>query len=301
MDGKRWVWLGCLGLLACSGGEQAPGSGIMKSEGGSGGAGGSAGSLSIGPAMGGSGGMAGGGGAPVALHTCSAQPEPACPAKVVAESVVIDDAAQLTALEGVTQIMGDLTINATVDLTPLSCLTVVDGELEIDLFGDGDANSLWGLRNLRHVGQGIDISASSAGTYVDCGLSLLGSVGDDFSGGSLQASGRLMGVLGLSYVKSIQNIRVSGSLLTKLALPTDTTLTFGQLALDDNQDLSLITGFTGITFSSGGIVAEGVYTVRIVDNPVLPECRAQELAQVYRDAGATEESITVMGNMPCAM
>jgi len=317
-----WVWtgLGCAVLLSgCSGGNEAPGSGIATPKGGSGGAGGAAGSLSLGLDGGGgaggkatgmagtasggttSGGTSSGGGPTVQLHTCPATPDPPCPAKTLAGTVIADNEAEWAALAGVTHVGGDLMLMSPLGLDSLSCLETVDGSLELDFFAEEDEASLWGLRHLKSVGETIDIKPD-ASLYVDCGFSRLASLGADyFTGGAVDVQGPLVGELNLSQLKVNKHIRIKGSGLTKVTLPSSTMLTMGQLAFESNAQLSQVLGFTGITFKSDGIVVGGTYAVRIVDNPLLSECRARELAKVYQDAGASADSITIMGNQACAM
>jgi hypothetical protein len=317
-----WVWtgLGCaVVLLGCGGGGEAPGSGIATPKGGSGGAGGAAGSLSLGLDGGGgaggtatglagtasggttAGGTGNGGGPAVQLHTCPATPDPACPAKSLTGTVIADNEAEWAALAGVTHVAGDLKLMSPLGLDSLSCLETIDGSLDLDFFAEEAEASLWGLRNLKTVGATIDIRPDE-NLYVDCGFSRLTSSGADyFTGGAIDVQGPLVGELDLSRLKVIKHIRIKGSALTKVTLPSSTMLTMGQLAFESNAQLSQVLGFTGITFKSDGIVVGGTYTVRIVDNPLLSECRARELAKVYQDAGAAADSITVMGNQACAM
>lgn len=318
--GRVCFGLGCaVALLGCSGSDEGPGSGIMTTKGGSGGAAGSGGSLSLGlPGDGGAGGtalgvggtVAGGtsssggtsGGAPaVQLHACPATADPPCPTKSLDGSVVADNEAEWAALAGVTHIGGDLRLMSPLALDSLSCLETIDGSLELDVFAEEAAPSLWGLRNLKTVGETIDIRSDDS-LYVDCGFSRLASLGADyFTGGAIDVHGPLAGELSLSQLKVNKHIRIKGSALTKVTLPSNTMLTLGQLAFDSNPLLSQVLGFSGITLKSDGIVVSGTYTVRIVDNPLLSDCRARELAKIYQDAGASPDSLTIMGNLTCGM
>lgn len=316
MTAVGWVCmgLGCaVALLGCSGGDEAPGSGITTTKGGTGGTAGSGGSLSLGlQGGGGAGGAAlgvggtvaggnGSGGAPaVQLHTCPATPDPPCPAKSLEGTVVADNEAEWGALAGVTHVGGDLMLRSPLGLDSLSCLESIDGSLELDFFAEEAEASLWGLRNLKTVGETIDINPDER-LYVDCGLSRLASIGADyFTGGAIDVQGPLAGELDLSRLKVNKHIRIKGSALTKVTLPSSAMLTMGQLAFESNAQLSQVLGFSGITFKSDGIVVSGAYTVHITDNPLLSDCRARELAKVYQDAGASADSITVMGNLACA-
>jgi hypothetical protein len=198
--------------------------------------------------------------------------------------------------------MGGLEIATPHGLDALSCLQTVDGGLEIDLFAEYDEGTLWGLRNLQAVGESIDISPGAANLYADCGFSRLTSLGADaFTGGAFDVSGPLAGELDISRVETITHMRIKRSQLTKVTLPSNTTIKQGQLAFDGNAKLSEVLGFSGITFMPDNITVNGAYSVLITDNPLLSECRARELAQFYLDAGDPPESVTVMNNLPCAM
>ena len=312
--GRACMGFGCaLALLGCSGGGEAPGSGIATAKGGTGGGGGAAGSLSlelphggagaggVGTGGAGVGGNAGGGGPSVQLHTCPATPDPPCPAKSLEGTVIADNEAEWATLTGVTHIGGDLKLMSPLGLDSLSCLETIDGSLELDFFAEEAEASLWGLRNLKTVGETIDIQPDE-NLHVDCGFSRLASAGADyFTGGAIDVSGPLVGELNLSQLRVIKHIRIEGSGLTKVTLPSNTQLTMGQLAFESNPQLSEVLGFTGITFKSDGIVVGGAYTVRIYNNPMFSECRAHELAQVFLGAGASADGITIMGNLACGM
>lgn len=311
MVGRTWAWLGlgCVAALGgCGGGEQAPGSGIMTEKGGSGGSAGTAGSLAIelpkggggATGTGGSGSGAGGGAPPVQLHTCSATPDPPCPTKAVPGLDVTEPGA-LQLLEGVTQIDGDLTIRKVAGLDALSCLETITGDLSIDVFADDTPATLWGLRNLQTVGQTIEINPDEE-LHVDCGFSRLASIGADyFTGGAFDVSGDLSGELDLSQVKSNKHFRIDGSNLTKVTLPSNASIVQGQLSFQSNSKLAEVLGFSAITFTPDGINVGGAYSVMITNNPLLSECRARELAQLYIDAGDSPDTVTIMGNLPCVM
>lgn len=317
MAKARWLGLGCaLALIGC-GSEQAPGSGIMMSKGGAGGAAGAAGSLSLGLPMGGggaggagsagsagtstTGAVSGAGGPGVALHTCPATPDPPCPAKMLSGTVIADNAMEWAALEGVTHVEGDLRLMSPLGLDSLACLATVTGSIQLDFFAENSEATLWGLRNLQTVGETIDIQPDGD-LHVDCGLGRLNSLGADyFTGGAIDVQGPLVGHLDLSSLKVNKHIRIKSSQLSKVTLPSDTTLIQGQLAFESNPALSEVLGFTGITFTPDNVTVEGTYSVLIRNNPLLSECRARELAQFYLDAGDAPETVIVMGNLPCAM
>lgn len=308
----RWVGLGlgCAMVLAgCGGEEPEGGSGVSVVEAGSGG-GGAGGSLSLGVLGGGGAGGAagsgvGGGGAStnagtagVPLHTCPAAAEPSCPAKVIVGTATADDD-ELTALQGVTHVQGDLLVGSPLALDSLSCLETVDGKLTLDFFADEREGTLWGLRNLRKVGERIELNPDER-LHVDCGFSRLLSVGEELlTGGALDVTGPLAGHLDLSTLKVGQHFRVRDSELVKVTLPSNTTLTRGQLGFQGNSMLSEIAGFAGNTLTNSGTTVGGAYSVMITNNPLLSECRARELAQLLLDAGAPADSVTIMGNLAC--
>lgn len=315
----RSFLLGAL-LVAC-GQENAPVSKVGVDQGG-GGMGGSAGSLTLdmsagtGGAAAGSGGSAGsagkqaaGGngnqsmaGAPtITLHTCPGTPEPPCPEMVLPGDVDVRSEAELAALQGVTAVEGKLDISAPAGFDALSCLRTVGDNLDVDVFGaEGDV-SLWGLRNLQSVGGSVDVSSSFDRIYADCGLSQLVSLGEKYvTGGAVDTYGGLAGELDLSHLKLVRHIRLRESSLTRLVLPSNQTMTMGQLLLEDQPYLSEVAGFSGVTIQSASLVS-GAYSVRIVDNPRLSTCRANELAQLFVAGGSPESTVTISGNEPCSM
>lgn len=311
--------LGSLGLwsllaLAC-GGEPAAQS-TVTSEAGAGGAGGTS-SLVLGvagEAGGGTGGTgAGGGGSPatggtasagaapaptIQLHTCPAEPDPACPASALPGDVTVSDAAAMAALAGVTSIEGTLRIREGQGMDALSCLQEVGDNLELDLFAEDGDVSLWGLRNLRTVGGSIDLSPGLERVYPDCGLSRVESLGARYlTGGAVDSNGDLAGELDLSSLREVRHVRIRSSLLSRVVLPSNVTLSMGQLLFEDNPYLAEVAGFSAVTIQSRSV--GGTYSVRIVDNPSLSECRASELAQLFIAGGSPAASVTVMGNAPC--
>ncbi|HEX2871249.1 MAG TPA: hypothetical protein VHP33_08335 [Polyangiaceae bacterium] len=300
-----------LALLGCGESEAEPQSNVTNGRAGSGGSAGVAGSFSLGLGGVATGGVATGGasnaagtdsgGASASPHVCGGAPEPACPAKVLNGTVVADNAAEWAALEGVTEVNGNLMLMSPLGLDTLSCLEKVSGTLTLDFFAEEAEAKLWGLRNLKSVGGSLYIKPDE-GLEVDCGFSRLTSVGGETyaTGGSVDVKGWLRGHLDLSALKVVQNLRMEESSLEKVTLPSNTTLTRGQLALIRNAELSEVAGFSGITFKNDGILVEGAYSVKITDNPLLSECRARELAQLLIAAGAPESGVTVVNNLACA-
>jgi hypothetical protein len=95
----------------------------------------------------------------------------------------------------------------------------------------------------------------------------------------------------------VRHIRIRGSLLTRLVLPSNATLNMGQFSLEDDPYLSEVAGFEGVTINSASV--GGTYSVRIVDNPLLSTCRANGIAKLFTDGGSPVESVTIMNNLPC--
>ena len=318
-----WVLLTGLGTAAC-GGDDGPASTVGVESGG-GGMGGMAGSLMLGQGgagagaggkagAGGTGGGAGamGGAAPAAggpslpaapdieLHTCPAQPDPPCPPMMLAGDVRISSTTAPETLMGVTAIEGELSITTRVSLDALSCLETVGDNLEIDSFAADTDLSLWGLRNLRTVGGGVDIRAGLDRIWVDCGLRRLESLGEKYiTGGAVDTSSDVAGELDLSSLTLVRHIRLRNGQLTRVVLPSNRTLNMGQLLLEDQPYLTEVAGFSGVTIQSASV--GGTYSVRIVDNPQFSECRANELAQLFIAGGTPPNTVTIMGNLPCAM
>jgi hypothetical protein len=322
--GSLWL-VGVVGLwLQGCGGNDAPASRVMSS--GGGGMGGMAGSLSLGSS--GSGGIAGGGAggstaggaggataggagggnvdlpkAPdIELHACPAEPEPPCPALVLPGDVTISNDEDLAGLQGVTAVEGGLNLSGIgVSPTSLSCLETVGDDLEIRLFAADMDVSLWGLRNLRSVAGSIELSAGLDRLYIDCAFRHLESVGERYAtGGAIDTSGDVSGELDVSNLKRARHIRLRGGQLTRVVLPSDRTLNMGQLQIEDHDYLTEVAGFAGVTIQSASLVS-GAYSVRIVDNPQLSTCRANELAQLFIAGGSPQETVTIEGNAPCAM
>jgi len=313
---------GVLGALASACGGDAPASRVGVEQGG-GGNGGMAGSLFLGGGAGSggtagaggsqSGGASGGsvGGAPggagsgnlprppdIALHTCPAVADPPCPALALAGDVMARTDAELQALQGVTSIEGQLTLRIAGQVDALSCLETVGDNLDIDVFGADTDVSLWGLRNLKTVGGGVELSAGLERVYPDCGLSRLESLGMQYlTGGAVDTTGDVSGELDLSRLTLVRHIRIRGSLLTRLILPSGVTLNMGQFLLEDDPYLTEVAGFEGVTIDSASVGS--TYSVRIVDNPSLSTCRANAIAKLFTDGGSPVESVTIMNNAPC--
>lgn len=208
--------------------------------------------------------------------------------------------AEWAQLDGVTFVGGDLILTSPQGLERLSCLERVQGTLTLDFFADETDATLWGLRNLRQVGT-LSIQADGH-LQQDCGLTRLTTVGGDtyVFGTSIDIRGPFVGHLDLSALKVVQNIRMEETVLSKVTLPSNTTLKRGQLAFIRNDALSEVAGFSGITFMNDGVVFEAAYSVKITDNPLLSDCRARELAQLLVAAGAPESGVTILNNLACA-
>ena len=312
--------VGVVGVLictACGGGSSSGvGSHIDTSSAGSAAQGGDATSLNLaaGTGGGGAGGTSNTGGSfanggsglnlagsgpvgptDITLHQCPATPEPSCPAKVLTGDYNIGGAAALT---GVTEITGALTIRETDELNALSCLQTVGDDVTIDLFGSGPSRSLWPLRNLKKIGGGIQINTGFSEVWVDCGLSQLEDLGAAYlTGGAVDASD-VFGHLNLSAIKQVTHIRIKNTNLNQITLPSSVSLTMGQLWFDSNPLLTTVDGFKNIALKQSGIVISGAQSVRIVNNPKLSNCRANEFKAAFVSAGFSAASMVLQGNLP---
>jgi hypothetical protein len=311
MSVRGWRWRVFLGTsVACStwGCSDEPSSGTtFTNPDASGGTGGSGvgGAINIprdgGAGVGGSsatGGVGGGGVVSPTLHECppaSAPPE-TCPVRLMQGSFSTSTGS-LAELEGVTELTGALEIDTLDGLDALGCLGRVD-EVTIELDSD-DVGTLWGLRNLVFVGGSVDLIAGGATVHIDCGLRSLESLGSEWlTGGAVDFSGRVKGILDLSRLREVTHIRISGSELESIVLPNNVTLTMGQLGLQNNSLLAAVSGFQNVTIQPSGIQVSGAYSVNIVNNARLSTCRANELAGLWLNAGFSSASITISGNAP---
>jgi hypothetical protein len=237
----------------------------------------------------------------IELHACPAEPEPPCPALVLPGDVSVSNDEDLAGLQGVTAIEGDLDLRS-IGVSPdaLGCLETVGDNVDISFFATDTDLSLWGLRNLRSVAGSIDIRTGFDRVYVDCAFRRLESLGERYAtGGAIDTSGELSGELDVSSLSVVRHIRLEGGQLTRLVLPSNRTLNMGQLQIESHPFLSEIAGFTGVTIQAAS--TGSTYSVRIVDNPQLSSCRANELAQLFLAGGSPQESMTIEGNLPCSM
>ncbi|MDB4987973.1 MAG: hypothetical protein JWN04_3151 [Myxococcaceae bacterium] len=226
---------------------------------------------------------------------CSDHGPAPCASKVLDGDVRVASAADLAQLEGVTEITGFLTVGGVSDLSALACLETVGDVFDLDL---SDTASVAPLRNLKSVDGDLTINAGSASVSVDCGFQALTSLGaTSFTGGAFELQGALAGKLSLSSLKTVRHIRISGSALTDIALPNHESLVMGQLFFDGNRALANITGFEGVTIQQSNIHLDGVTTVSITDNPMLSECRAEELRDLFVAAGYSQADMKLSGNM----
>lgn len=290
-----FVILCIVGLAACSSG--GAGSTFTTGQSGSAGSGGQAGSGGSGPIIGGGAGGSDGGFLP---RVCTAEADPPCPAKVQKDNVIVGTVGAAAQFEGVTEIQGSLTIAAIQDLSAFSCLERVSSDVELD-FNDEGTMSLYGLRNLKSVGGNLDIYATSKALELraDCALSHLESVGSkNLLGGYVAASAALTGVLDLSRLGVVTHIRLSGTRLTRVALPSNVALTMGQLWFEGNSALSDILGFENVTLHPRNGVT-GTYSLRITKNPQLPNCRAEQFQQMFVAAGFDPALMAVSDNALC--
>jgi hypothetical protein len=293
-------FLGFLVLVACGGEEPEKKSGLSTSAGGSGGSGGMA-TITVGGSTGGKGGSGGstslGGSPALQLHECPSQPDPSCPSKVLPSYQ--SGTGTASTLQGVTEVTGGLEIGTVEELAQLDCLETVGDDLEIDFFGEDAPGpvTLWPLRNLRTTGGGVDIATSSNEVWADCGLRNLQSLGEQYlTGGAVDVSG-LRGELDLSSVQKVTHIRIKGSHLTKVTLPSNVALTMGQLFFTSNDELTTVDGFQGVALTQSSIQVTGALSVNITDNPTFSNCRANELKAIFVAAGFSEANMDVSGNL----
>jgi hypothetical protein len=221
---------------------------------------------------------------------------------VLPGDVIISSDEDLAGLQGVTAVEGGLRLSG-IGVSPdsLSCLETVGDGLEMRVFAADTDVSLWGLRNLRSVAGSIDLSAGLDRLYIDCAFRRLESIGERYAtGGAIDTSGDVSGELDVSNLTLARHIRLRGGQLTRVVLPSNRTLNMGQLQIEDHPYLTEVAGFAGVTIQSASLVS-GAYSVRIVDNPQLSTCRANELAQLFIAGGSPQETVTIEGNAPCAM
>jgi hypothetical protein len=327
LDEKLWIqaslgFVMAMSAVACGGSSaETHGSQVSAASGASGenSTGGQGGSLNLNTGAGGSsggstmtGGTPGAGGAPtslggslstgggggampsIALHQCPTTPEPSCPTKVLERY----NQTNPSDLEGVTEVKTALNIYQPEELAALSCLETVDDDLMIDVFSPSQAVSFWPLRNLQKTGGGVEVSAGLTEAWVDCGFSRLTSLGSVYiTGGAIDLSD-LSGKLDLSSVKAITHIRINRSNLTQVTLPSNAALTMGQLWFDTNPNLTTVDGFTAVMLTQSGIQVTGAQSVRIVNNPQLSTCRANQLQQLFLAAGFPAADMVISGNLP---
>jgi hypothetical protein len=273
-----------LGLAACSGGTSAgatvnPGGGEIDSGGGAPEAGPGPGSIVI-PRM------------------CPPQPPPSCPTKVRAESAQVSSAADAETLRGVTEIQGSLYLSFPPGLEVLSCLERVTDDVNIDFFGQIGTTSLYGLRNLKSVGGALAVTGEAIEMRADCALGRLESVGTKSRIGGIDIKGQLIFTLDLSRVKVADHIQIGATRLTRIALPSNVAFTMTRMGFDTNSQLSEIAGFENVKLTRASTnVGAGL---RIVNNALLPTCRAEQLQTSFITAGFDLDSIVVSGNGPCA-
>jgi hypothetical protein len=288
-------------LVGCGGEEPDRDSRIALPDSGSGGQSGSPDFIfdepTGGSAPGGTGGS-GGSSSGLVLHQCPTTPDPPCPARTFSGSFDTRNGS-LAELQGVTEISGTLTIRDLVGMEALSCLEHAGNDVTIDLFSGEAPESLWGLRNLRVVGGTLDIQPGSQDVHLDCAFRRLESVGSRYlTGGAVDVRGRLVGELDLSRVTEVTHIRIRSSKLTRITLPSNVTLTMGQLFLENNAALTDVLGFSNVTLERTGIVVSGAYSLRIVDNALLSTCRAVQFQQIFLNAGFGETTMEISGNAP---
>jgi hypothetical protein len=299
---------GCL-LVGCGGGdEKAPTSTIETPTAGAGGMAGAAGSLTIGNGAnggsGGSGGMASPSPPTIAtFHTCG-MPEQECGLGTHAGDVKVTTKADLEALKGVGAIEGKLeiritsgTVGFTEILDDLGCLGSVSGDVSVQFSNTEGDVSLWGLRNLTTVGGNLVVSNTFVRTFTDCGLAKLVSVGPlEGPAGHLEFD-HVGGDLDLSKLTRFGELRVHDTELDTVKLPQSGTFEISYFQLSNNTFLRYVEGLREAAVQF--VPTSSTRGVQIVNNPSLPGCRVDELAQLFIAGGAAASDITKSANGPC--
>jgi hypothetical protein len=144
----------------------------------------------------------------------------------------------------------------------------------------------------------VEIDPEFDEVQVDCGLRRLESLGSAYlTGGAVDvSSGPLAGELDLSRITEVTHIRIQGSDLTRVTLPSNVTLQMGQLFCVGNSALEDVSGFDNVTVTPSNIQVSGADSVRITNNALLSTCRAIELRDVFVAAGYSTTSMQISGN-----
>ena len=220
--------------------------------------------------------------------TCAPLPA-ACVAKAVTGNVLIDATHPANALQGVTQINGDLSVSILngLDVSSLDCLQVVTGNVRFEPMSSGVAPI---LRNLSSVGGHVMFTTELTNNVnVSCSLSSLRSVSGSYTTGpALIVIGGFSGEVNLSKLTTCESIRLIDSQVTRLVLPSNVNLRFKELAVDSNALLSDLSGFENVLLSS---VDNTDFMFSATVNPKLSTCRLLAIKKLFEAAGTTTASI----------
>lgn len=228
----------------------------------------------------------------ITFHTCG-MPEPSCVPKLLTGDVAIDGVEDLAALQGLTAIEGNLSIDFKM-VDTLGCLESVSGDVSVNVTAGVGDTSLWGLRHLKSIGGDLKLSNAVERTYLDCGLSVLERVGSQ-GAGSIEAK-ELGGELDLSRLQAVFKLGISSTELVQIKLPASGALVLAQLEISNNPYLSQIGGFDDVMLQ---LAQASSSEVRIVNNPRLSECVVDKIGAEFVNSGAPASVLTKFGNLPC--
>ncbi|MCP4135871.1 MAG: hypothetical protein GY754_33190, partial [bacterium] len=177
-----------------------------------------------------------------------------CPEKTLSGPVEVNSRQDIEALLGVTVIEGDLTIelndsDPVTDLSGLQCLTTVTGNLYIQK--NEALKNLEGLNNLISVGGTLNIEGNPALENLEA-LSNLISVDESLYIHSNPALENLEGLSSLTVITSL--LRISGNaILSNLKGLRNLTSLNGTLWINNNAMLTSLEGLKNLTSVNGGL------------------------------------------------
>ncbi|MFN8574755.1 MAG: Ig-like domain-containing protein [Gemmatimonadaceae bacterium] len=180
--------------------------------------------------------------------------------RTITGNVVVQNQAQLAALNDVSRITGNLSISGaqvtSTDLSELQLLQQVDGNLVIS--NVASLQTVGGLRNMTRVGGSLTLSQLKVGTLT--GLEALTTVGGTLS---LTTLSSLTSVAALSHLASVGTFQmVSAPLVTTLGPLTH--MAFGSLML---QSMDGLTSLSGLTWPGAQVTGD----IRLISNKTLDD------------------------------
>jgi hypothetical protein len=234
----------------------------------------------------GSGGTDAGEGDPEPSVVCDPLP-PACPEMRHEGDLDGLTEEEATAWVGLTHLEGSLDFDDDYegDFSEFDCLESVSGDFE---YWGTKATFLGSFPRLREAGY------TNVYTSVDVSCSLR----------SLEVTSTLfysLGARGEIDLRTLTrgNVVIDRTVVQHVWLPRSLP---GQLSIRDNSQLSEVFGLEAWTngeddasYWLGGTVR----SFSITDNPLLSQCRAEELAQPLRDIGYEPDKVVTEGNGPC--